>query len=271
MNYWSILLRSIFVYLRKRSVSSILWVLSWFRCRILQINLKLSDCCYTSKFESQTSSLSDDVMILTDLILLQIMMTTTYDMIYLIFNWYLCFLRIQLQKVTNIVDFIITFFLMSWRKYRDFVFVIIVREEDNFSIIIQMKKIHSRSLKYLKLGIFKQTTQMIRETLFKEKQIFPVFFQIPSAVYVWTQEWCSFQMERSHFDKMTSITTPDSEVKNALKEWQEIRRDKRVMWQGAHDLQCPRMSRSLISDVEGRIHVKHYVYHRNVSRWTSKW
>ena len=57
---------------------------------------------------------------------------------------------------------------------------------------------------------------MIRETLFKEKQIFPVFFQIPSAVYVWTQEWCSFQMERSHFDKMTSITTPDSKVKNAL-------------------------------------------------------
>ena len=141
MNYWSILLRSISVYLRKRSVSSILWVLSWFLRRILQINLKLSDCCYTSNFESQTSSLSDDVMILTNFILLQIMMTTTYDMIYLIFNWYLYFLRIQLQKVTNIVDFIITFFfLMSWRKYRDFVFVIIVREEDNLSIIIQMKK-----------------------------------------------------------------------------------------------------------------------------------
>ena len=59
---------------------------------------------------SNIFSLSDDVMILTDLILLQIMMTTTYDMIYLILNWYLCFLRIQLQKVTNIVDFIITFF-----------------------------------------------------------------------------------------------------------------------------------------------------------------
>ena len=110
MNYWSILLRSIYVYLRKRPVSAILWVLSWFRRRILQINLKLSDCCYTSNFESQTSSLSDDVMILTDLILLQIMMTTIYDMIYLIFNWYLCFLRIHLQKVTNIVNFIITFF-----------------------------------------------------------------------------------------------------------------------------------------------------------------
>ena len=219
MNYWSILLRLMSVYLRKRSVSSILWVLSWFRRRILQINLKLSDCCYTANFESQTSSLSDDVMILTDLILLQIMMTTTYDMIYLIFNWYLCFLRIQVQKVTIIVDFIVTFFLkkMSWRKYRDFVFVIIVREEDNLSIIIPDEKIlHSRSLKHLKLRKVKQTTQMIRETLFKEKQIFPVFFQIPSAVYVWTQEWCSFQMERSHFDKITSITTPDSNAKNAL-------------------------------------------------------
>ena len=62
---------------------------------------------------------------------------------------------------------------------------------------------------------------MIRETLFKEKQILPVFFQIPSAVYVWTQEWCSFQMERSHFDKITSIYTPDSKLKNALEEWQE--------------------------------------------------
>ena len=131
--------RSPFIF-RKRSVSSILWVLSWFLRRILHINLKLSDCCYTSNFESQTSSLSDDVMILTNFILLQIMMTTTYDMIYLIFFWYLCFLRIQLQRVTNIVDFIITFFFpMLWQKYRDFVFVIIVREEDNISIIIQMK------------------------------------------------------------------------------------------------------------------------------------
>ena len=93
---------------------------------------------------------------------------------------------------------------------------------------------------------------MIPETLFKEKQIFPVFFQIPSAVYVWTQVWSSFQMERSHFDKMTSITTPHSKVKNTLDEWQEIRRDKRVMEQGAHDLQCLRMSRSLISDTQGR-------------------
>ena len=163
------------------------------------------------------------------------------------------------------------FFLMSWRKYRDFVFIIIVREEDNLSIIIQMKNINSRSLKNLKLRIVKQTTQMIRETLFKEKQIFPVFFQIPSAVYVWTQVWSSFQMERSHFDKMTSITTPHSKMKNALDEWQEIRRDKRVMEQGAHDLQCLRMSRSLISDKQGRIHVNHNVYHWNVSRGTSKW
>ena len=106
---------------------------------------------------------------------------------------------------------------------------------------------------------------MIRATLFKEKQIFPVFFQIPSAVYVWTQEWCSFQMERSHFDKMTSIITSDSKAKNANGEWQEIRRDKRVMTQGAHDLQCLRMSRSLISNTQGRLHVNHYVYHRNVS------
>ena len=30
------------------------------------------------------------------------------------------------------------------------------------------------------------------------------------------------------------------------------------------------MSRSLISDVEGRIHVKHYVWHRNVFRRTCK-
>ena len=40
-----------------------------------------------------------------------------------------------------------------------------------------------------------------------------MFFQISSAVYVWTQERYSFQMTRSHLDKMTSITTPDSKVK----------------------------------------------------------
>ena len=211
---WSILLRSIFVYLRKRSVSSILWVLSWFRRRILQINLKLPDCCCTSNFESQTSSLSDDVMILTDLILLQIMMTTTYDMKYLIFNWYLCFLRIQLQKVTNIVDFIITFFSNVVTKISRFCLCHhSERRRYFFDNHPDETILHSGSLKHLKLRKVKQTTQMIRETLFKEKQIFSVFFKISSAVYVWTQERYSFQMKRSHFDKMTSITTPDSKVK----------------------------------------------------------
>ena len=161
-----------------------------------------------------------------------------------------------------------------WRKYRDLDSVIMMREGkklvDNH---LDRKDIResSRSLKYYTIGNVKDMTLKILETLFKEKQTFSEFSQIPSAVYVWTQEWCSLQMERSHFDKMTSITTLDSKMKNALGEWQEIRRDKRVMDQGAHDLQCLRMSRSLISDTQGRIHVNHYVYHRNVSRWTSKW
>ena len=71
----------------------------------------------------------------------------------------------------------------------------------------------SRSLKYYTIGNVKDMTLKILETLFKEKHTFSEFSQIPSAVYVWTQEWCSLQMERSHFDKMTPKTTPDSKKK----------------------------------------------------------
>ena len=141
----------------------------------------------------------------------------------LLFNWYLICQRIQWGRTTKVHDFITMTFLFQfivWRKYRDLDSVIMMREGkkklvDNH---LDRKDIResSRSLKHYTIGKVKDMTLMILETLFKEKQIFSVFFQISSAVYVWTQERYSFQMKRSHFDKMTSITHFRFEGENIL-------------------------------------------------------
>ena len=108
----------------------------------------------------------------------------------------------------------------------------------------------SRSLKYYTIGKVKDMTQMIRETLYKEKQIFSVFFQISSAVYVWTQERHSFQMKSSHFDKMTPKTTPDSK-KKTYSNW--VGRDsKRQTRHRLRSIWSPTSSNVPISDFRRR-------------------
>ena len=108
----------------------------------------------------------------------------------------------------------------------------------------------SRCLKHYTIGKVKDMTLMILETLFKEKQIFSVFFQISSAVYVWTQERYSFQMKRSHFDKMTSITTSDSKVKT-YSNWVG-RGSKRQTRHGLRSTWSPTSSNVPISDFRRR-------------------
>ena len=122
----------------------------------------------------------------------------------------------------------------------------------------------SRSLKHYTIGKVKDMTLMILETLFKEKQIFSVFFQIPSAVYVWTQEWYSFQMKRSHFDKMTYKTTSDSKVKT-YSNWVD-RGSKRQTRHRLRSTWSPTSTDVQISSFRRRreVHDKHYVNHRNV-------